>query len=149
MQELLNIKDTEIRDCIEYVEHNNILSQVNTYKIESADGRDYYDVSDVSATINDFDVVSKSKNDFLVCVNCNLKLLGDFEIIDQDMSVYDNEAPECSAIFCAKGGEIEIFDFDVFISLSFDKNGKIYDYDVVDVGSINLSEYVEQLELIY
>lgn len=149
MQELLNIKDTEIRNCIGYVEHNNILSKVNTYKIESVDGCDYYDVSDVLATINDFDVVSKSENDYLLCINCDLKLLGDFEIIDQDMSVYDNEDPEGSAIFYAKGDEIKIFDFDVFISLSFDENGKIYEYDVVDVDSINLSEYVEQLELIY
>ena len=65
------------------------------------------------------------------------------------MSVYDNEDPECSAIFYSKGSEIEISDFDVFISLTFDEKGNIYEYDVVDVDTINLSDYVRQLELIY
>lgn len=149
MEELLNIKDTEIRNCKGYIEHNEILSKLDTYKIESVDADDYYDVSDVSAVVKDFDIVSKNENDYLVCINCDIKLFGEFEIIDQDMSVYDNEDPECSAIFYSKGSEIEISDFDVFISLTFDEKGNIYEYDVVDVDTINLSDYVRQLELIY
>lgn len=147
MQELLNIKDTEIRNCKGYIEHNDILSKLDTYRIESVDADDYYDVSDISVVVNEFDVISKNENDYLVCVNCDIKLFGDFEIIDQDMTVYDNEDPECSAVFYSEGNEIDVSDFDVFISLSFDEKGNIYEYDVVDVDTINLSEYVGQLEL--
>ena len=149
MQELLNIKDTEIWNCKGYIMRHNILDNINTYKIKSCDENDYFDVSDIKTTVNNFKIISKEECSYLVCVNCNLELKGDFEIVDQDMTVYDNEDAECSAIFYAQGNTINVKDFNVFISLSFNEQNKITEYEIVDVDSINLSEYVNQLTPVY
>ena len=145
MKELLGISDTEIRKCIGYVKNNNLLSKLDTYKIESSDSNDYYDISGVEYYINDYEIVSKEQDIYLICINCNLVLEGEFNLVNQEMSVYDYEMPECSAIFVATGNKINIKDFNVFITLYKDEKGFINDYDIVDVDSINLSYYVNQL----
>lgn len=145
MKELLDISDVEIRNCISYVRNNNLLSNVDTYTIESIDIADYYDVSEIKYDINDYEIISKSEDDYLICVNCDLVLKGEFELVDQDLSVYDYEDPDCSSIFSVTGNTIKINNFDVFITLYKDENEKINDYEIVDVDSINLSEYTGQL----
>ena len=148
MRELLNITDEEIFKCKKYIEDTAILSNIDTYKIESVDSNDYYDISDISYKVNDLEILEKNDNDFFVYVNCDLTLLGEFNIIDQDMSVYDNEDPECSVFFSSTGDCINVESFDVYITLNFDDKGYITDYEIEDVDSINLSDYSNQLELV-
>lgn len=148
MKNLLNISDMEIRKCIDYVRNNNLLSKLDTYKIESIDSGDYYDISDIEYNINDYEIISKEQDNYLLCINCDIVLEGEFNLVNQEMSVYDYEMPECSAIFTATGNKIKVKDFDVFITLYKDEKGFINNYDIVDVDSINLSDYVNQLSIL-
>ena len=146
MQELLDISEVEIRNCKNYIKKENIISDVNTFDIISDDPNDYFDVSDITYEINSFEILSKViDNSVVVVTNCNLVFKGEFKIVNQDISYYDHDDPECSVIFCNSGNEIVINDYDVFIELETDKTGTIIDYSIIYIDPINLSKYVYQL----
>ena len=136
-------------DCIKYIKDNDILSYEDTYSFVSYDIHDDFCIDEIKYSIDNVKIIdnNKDENYIQVCVNCSLDVLGEFNIVNQDMSVYDNEDPDCSVYFYDTGEEITIDDVDVFITLYRNKKGEFDKHEITIVDDIVVSDYSNQLEL--
>jgi rRNA-processing protein FCF1 len=124
LTELIGVTEEEYRKCEKYIIENNILSNTESYSFYSYDSADEYEIDEIDYEINDISIIDKNTDEkyLQLCVNCNLNINGEFNLLDQNLSVYDREDPECSVYFYRNGKNLKIKNLDVFISISYDEN---------------------------
>ena len=149
LSKLTNFTEEEIRKCEKYIKENEILKKEDTYSFYIYDNNDNYEIDNIEYEINDIEMIDKNEEDkyYQLYVKCSLKLEGEFNLVDQVMSYYDKEDPECSAIWYRSGEELEIKDVGIFIAINYDQN-KLKDYTITKVEDIALSDYFDQLEIV-
>lgn len=146
LEELFEFTDAQTEKIKRYIYNKRIFNDINIYDILSNDSLDTFDIDNLKISINYIDAIDKiEENRYVINVNVNIELEGEFSLIDYGLSVFDDE---CSAIFSREGNQIEIRDFDIYTEIKFDKNANIVEIIDPEMDQINLSDYVNQLELI-
>lgn len=148
MNDLIGIEENDYRKCESYIKSKEILCREDSYSFTSYDVNDSYFIDGIKAIVNNFEIIAKEDDYYQVCVHCSLDIDGEFNFVDQELSVYDSYDPECSAIFIRNGNNLEIDDAEVYITLYFDNNKNINKYEIEYIDDVILSNYYEQLELI-
>lgn len=147
MEELLGIKEYEIRNCDGYIQNNNLLSNIDLYKLTTTEDGEY-EIDEINYNIMNIEIIDKAEGHYIVCVDTSLKLQGDFTLLDPTMSFYDREDPEYSILYYRTGKQINIENYSVFLALYFDNKKKIQRYENIEVEEINISDYFGQLDLV-
>ncbi len=149
LNELTGQTEEDYRKCEEYIISNDILSDIDSYSFYSYDSEDEYEIDTIEYKIDNIKIIDKDEeNKYIqVCVNCNLKIYGEFNFIDPNMSYYDRENPECSVYFYRIGRELNATNIDVFITIKYDNKNNFKDYEVTKVEDIILNDYINQLDL--
>ena len=149
LNELLGFTDDECIKCMQYIDTNEILSKEESYSFYCYDSSDYYEINSINYKTNKIVMIDKNEDEmyYQLCVNCNISICGEFEIIDQNISFYDREDPECSVYWHRTGKRLDIDNIDVYISIFYDNKKNLTDYEVTKIEDISLNDYIEQLEL--
>lgn len=150
MSEFVGISDKQLSNCLKYINDVQVLNDVDTYSIYSYDPYDSIEIGTIKSKVKEVEVIDSDEDRkyYQLYLTCDLDLYGEFRIVDQNLSVYDREDPNCSVYWFREGEHLFLENVGVFVCVYYDENNKFVKYEVVKIEEILINNYIDQLELI-
>lgn len=150
LEKFVEISVDDYKNCKKYIINNKILCDNDIYRFKCYDIQDHFEINKIEDyKINDlcFMKVDKVKKYFQFYINYQLKISGEFEMIDTELSVYDREDPDFSVYWTRSGKELNLDNIEAYIEISFDDNDKLISHKVTILNEIYLNNYISQLKV--
>ena len=135
VKEIFIYDDEKFKKIKCYLANSNLLKNINTYQIINNYCDKYDNIEEISYSYNYINVLENyeqndEENIYLVEININLELKGNFEFYDYNYDIIKSK------------DIIKIDNFDLFTEVRFSKSGDIISVEKLESDIIDLNDYV-------
>ena len=149
LREFFDFSTFEYRLVEDFIKNNDILKSKELLEFESANVNDIINVDIESYRLNSCEIIYDQKdNDSLVVkVNYNLNLAGEIFVFDPYESIYDEDDEEYIYPIYKTTNKLEVKSLEIYIEIFKSKDGEYRNYKIIDKALIDLTDYLDKMEL--
>ena len=149
LKEFFDFSTFEYRLVEDFIKNNDILKSKELLEFESANVNDIINVDIESYRLNSCEIIYDQKdNDSLVVkVNYNLNLAGEIFVFDPYESIYDEDDEEYIYPIYKTTNKLEVKSLEIYIEIFKSKDGEYRNYKIIDKALIDLTDYLDKMEL--
>lgn len=149
LKEFFDFSTFEYRLVEDFIKNNDILKSKELLEFESANVNDIINVDIESYRLNSCEIIYDQKdNDSLVVkINYNLHLAGEIFVFDPYESIYDEDDEEYIYPIYKTTNKLEVKSLEIYIEIFKSKDGEYRNYKIIDKALIDLTDYLDKMEL--
>lgn len=149
LKEFFDFNTYEYRIIEDYLKERDVLKNIDFIEFESANINDTIDVKVENYNINVSEIIydQEDTESVVVKVNYDVILSGNIFVFDPYESIYDEEDEEYVYPIYKTTNELKLKRLEVYIELIKDRNGNYKKYKIVEKASVDLTDYLREMEL--